>query len=116
MMVLERRISDLSLYGSLGLGGRSRCVAAAPWAGWPPDRVAAAKISTALDTPRRHERGARRSILAATEGRTQLPCSPNGRAPVSGGWTPGWCYADDGSRTLLPTRRSCRPACNKCRV
>jgi hypothetical protein len=30
--------------------GRSRCVAAAPWAGWPPDGVAAAKISTALDT------------------------------------------------------------------
>jgi hypothetical protein len=25
-------------------------VAAAPWADWPPDRVAAAKISTALDT------------------------------------------------------------------
>ena len=25
-------------------------MAAAPWAGWPPDRVAAAKISTALDT------------------------------------------------------------------
>ena len=46
----ERRLSDLSLYGSLGLGGHSRCVAAALWAGWPPDRVAAAKISNALDT------------------------------------------------------------------
>jgi hypothetical protein len=30
--------------------GRSRCVAAASWAGWPPDRVAAAKISNAPDT------------------------------------------------------------------
>jgi hypothetical protein len=53
---------------------------AAPWAGWPPGRGAAAKISTALNTLAGTDEAlaASPTVPAAMEGRTDLPCSPNG--------------------------------------
>ena len=100
------RISlDLSLYGSLGRGGRSRCVAAAPWAGWPPDRVAAAKISTALDTVvgTNEALAASSPVDSGGHGRAHAAAMLAERqgAGIGGGWTlDSWCYADDRLRTL----------------
>ena len=96
-------IGDLSLYGSLGLGGRSRCVAAAPWAGWPPDRVAAAKISTALDTlvGTNEALAASSPVDSGGHGRAHAAAMLAERQGAGiGGLDPGWCYADDRLRTL----------------
>jgi hypothetical protein len=93
---------DLSLYGSLGLGGRSRCVAAAPWAGWP-DRVAAAKISTALDTlvGTNEALAASSPVDSGGHGRAHAAAMLAERQGAGiGGLDPGWCYADDRLRTL----------------
>jgi len=96
-------VSDLSLYGSLGLGGRSRCVAAAPWAGWPPDRVAAAKISTALDTlvGRNEALAASSPVDSGGLGRAHAAAMLAQRQGAGiGGLDPAWCYAGDRLRTL----------------
>jgi hypothetical protein len=84
--------------GHWALGGRSRCVAAAPWAGWPPDRVAAAKISTVLDTL-----VGTNEVLAAS---SPVDSGGHGRAHAAAMLAerqgagiervgPRWCYADD---------------------
>lgn len=58
----------------------SRCVADSTVGRLDAGRVAATKISTALDTLAGTDEAlaASPAIPAATEGRTQLPCSPNG--------------------------------------
>jgi len=87
-----------------GPWGRSRCVAAAPWAGWPPDRVAAAKISTALDTlvGTNEALAASSPVDSGGHGRAHAAAMLAERQGAGiGGLDPGWCYADDRLRTLL---------------
>jgi hypothetical protein len=94
---------------SLGLG-RARCVAAAPWAGWPSDRAAAAKISTAMDTLVGTNEALAASSPADSGGhgraRAAAMLPERQRHAGIGGWDPGWCCADDPSRPRPGTARN----------
>jgi hypothetical protein len=125
LSVIYRRLGqqvpapDLSLYGSLGLGGCSRCVAVAPWAGWPPDRVAAAKISTAGHPPR-HERGARHQLARRFWRPRKGACSCHARRTAGRRYRGGWTLAGV-TQTIVRGHSGQRgvpggPACNKCHV
>jgi hypothetical protein len=75
---------------TLTLRGRQHCGPVGRRAG-----IAAAKISTALDTLADTDEAlaADPAIPAATEGRTQLPCSPNGS---------GWPYRPTSRKYVTP--------------
>jgi hypothetical protein len=115
----SRRFGDLSLYGSFGpWGALTLCGGSTVGglAGQSSRREDQAPRWTPSSARTRRSPPARPSILAATEGRTQLPCSPNGRAPVSRGWTLAGV-----TQTIVRGHSGQRgvpagPACNKCHV
>lgn len=105
-----------SLYGALVPShGAHAAWRAAPWTGWPPGRGSRREDQHRAGHPRRHGRGARRqpgdsggygrAHAAAMLADRQRQALQANTAEVR---DPSRCYADDRSRTLWSTRRSCR--------